>query len=164
MEPESRWQNISDEHVRFELGDQVYECGPGEQVSIDPGYKALIDMIPKLAPQMRPVNKRIICPHCDTVVGHADVTGEIVNWEHTGPCGLPCWGNRKTPGLARTDNYHTRTMCMADDCRRAYCPRCAAYAATFTYDSNILRPIRSPCDVCNNTGRVTVAQAKAYAR
>ncbi len=85
--------------------------------------------------------KRIKCPTCTALIGQKDLTtnDEIISWDHAGPCGAPCAGN-KYRGVRRrrshTDALHTRHVCPR--CREKDCPAC----------KNICE-----CGWCGGTGR-----------
>jgi hypothetical protein len=119
--------NLSENPVRFEIGNSKFEVAPGESVDLPKGYTLWREgnrkpIVMELAPQLSPM--RIECQVCGILIGQADSTGILVAWEHNAPCGLPCIG-RGTDHMALDNMAGTHANVRScTRCKPKTCPVC----------------------------------------
>ncbi len=125
LRPSVEHINMSDSIVTVNLGGIDYEISPGQKILIPKQLTRYLShkettIIEDLAPQLKPT--RVYCQTCDTLIGQNDKSGALIEWTHSGPCGLPCIG-RGTDARESIEPYHSgEDSCVK--CAPRVCPAC----------------------------------------
>lgn len=127
--------NTSHDKVAAEIGSTKFTLEPGQTLKVPPAYG---EQIMKLAPQIKPVDRR--CFRCGLIIGHADATGELVEWVHVSPCGLVCTG-RGHDHAGNPNNHPNPINCVK--CKPHTCPMCEGTGKSTEKGHH------NPCRRCN---------------